>query len=153
MNDLVRNSIESRKSALFNAYDIKEQSILEKIEDLFNRINEFGESCSDSTDFETKFASSNLNQEYISLFTQIATTCSAKNYNEPNNSNVKSDEQYVKEEVASELGYELDEATRPLRRELRQEVYDEIRDIPGVGDALNIKQHIDFFGRFKKKNK
>ena len=151
MNDLVKTSIEGRKNAIFNAYEIKEQSILEKIEDLFNRINEFGESCNDSTDFETKFASSSLNQEYINLFTQIATTCTAKNYTTTNNTNVKSDEQYAKEELESDLRYAVDEATMPIRRQVRQEVYDEVRDIPVVGDALNIKQHIDFFGRFRKK--
>ena len=75
MNDLVKASIEGRKNAIFSAYDITEQSIIDKIEDLFKRINEFGETCTDSMDFESKFASSELNQEYVELFTEIATKC------------------------------------------------------------------------------
>ena len=33
----------------------------------------------------------------------------------------------------------------------RQEAYDTIRDIPIVGDAMTVKQHFDFFSRFRKK--
>lgn len=151
MNDLVKNSIEARKTAIFNGYDIKDDTILDKINSLFSKINDFGENCVDSTDFETKFASSELNQEYINLFTEIATKCSPKTYETTQNSDINSDGQYVLEDITSEIKYQAESAIQPLRTQARQEVYDKVRDIPVVGDVLNVKQHIDFFSRFKKK--
>lgn len=153
MNDLVKNSIESRKSAIFNAYNITEQSIIEKIEDLFKRINEFGENCNDNMDFENKFASSNLNQEYIQLFTEIATNCPQIVRQTQENRHVKSDAQYMAEEVASEIRYQTRNATEPIRRQMRQEAYNTARDMPVIGDILNVKQHIDLFNKFKRKKK
>jgi len=150
MNDLVRNSIESRKNAILSSYSITEQSVIDKIENLFKRITEFGESCSDSMDFENKFASSQLNQEYIQLFTEIATTCKQTiTHSEPRH--VKSDAQYIAEDIASEVRYQTRNVTEPIRRQIRQEVYNETRDMPIIGDIMTAKQHIDFFSRFKKK--
>ena len=149
MNDLVKSSIEGRKSAVYNSYNIEEQSIIDKIEDLFRRINEFGENCTDNMDFESKFAVSELNQEYIQLFTEIATTCTPI-VREVEERQVQSDE------LESELRYQAKEATLPMRRKMRQEAYDEARDTPIIGDVMNIKQHIDFFsrfGKFRKKKK
>ena len=151
MNDLVKASIESRKNAVFNAYNITEQSIIEKIDNLFKRINEFGENCTDSMDFESKFASSELNQEYIQLFTEIATGCSQIVRQSEENTNVKSDEEAILEDISSELKYQAKEAIQPIRSKIYQETYDEVRDIPIVGDILNVKQHVDFFSRFRKK--
>ena len=151
MNDLVKSSIESRKNAIFNAYNITEQNIIEKIENLFKRINEFGENCTDNIDFESKFASSELNQEYIQLFTEIATSCSQIVRQSEENTNVKSDEEAILEDISSELKYQAKEAIQPIRSKIYQETYDEVRDIPIVGDILNVKQHVDFFSRFKKK--
>ena len=150
MNDIVKANIEARKNAILGAYEIKEQDLLDSINDLFNRINELGESCSECGEFESKFASSSLNQEYIDIFTKIVTTCSPIT-RETETVRVKTTGEEIADEVASELKYQLEDATMPIRRELRQEAYDQVRDIPIVGDALNIKQHVDFFSRFKKK--
>ena len=105
MNDLVKNSIDSRKTAILNSYDITDQTLLGKIEDLFNRINELGDGCSEIMDFENKFAASELNQEYIQLFTEIATKCTPiiRQTEEPRH--VKSDGEYIKDEIASEIRY------------------------------------------------
>ena len=151
MNDLVKTSIEGRKNAIFSAYDIKEQSIIEKIEDLFRRINELGESCTDSMDFESKFASSDLNQEYIQLFTEIATNCKPIVRDDQGNKQVKSDAEYVAEEVASEIRYQARNVTGPIRRQAHQEVYDKARNTPVIGDIMYAKQLTDFFGKFNKK--
>ena len=151
MNDLVKNSIESRKSAILNAYDITDQGIIEKLNDLFNRINEFGENCADTTEFESKFASSQLNQEYIQLFTEIATSCKQIIRESGENRHVKSDAEYVAEEVASEIRYQARNATEPIRRQARQEVYDKARNTPVIGDIMYAKQLTDLFGKFKKK--
>ena len=151
MNNLVKSSIDARKNAIFNGYEITEQTILDKIDEVFKKINEFGENCVDSADFETKFASSPLNQEYISLFTEVATNCKQKTIESNDNSNIKTDEEYILEDIESEMIYQVENATQPLRRQITQEAFDEARDIPVVGDILNAKQHIDFFSRFKKK--
>ena len=151
MDGLVKRCIDARKEAFFNAYEINDEDIKNKIDDLFNRINEFGEGCSDSADFETRFASSDLNQEYIKLFTEVATTCKPIVYENKADEIIKTDDERLNEEITSEIKYQLENATMPLRRKARQEVYDKVRDIPGIGDAMEVKQHIDFFSRFKKK--
>lgn len=38
------------------------------------------------------------------------------------------------------------------RAAVNQKVMDTARGIPVVGDAMSIKQHVDFFKRFKKKD-
>lgn len=151
MDSIVKSSIDARKNAFTNSYNITDESLIKKIDDLFVRINELGESCKDATEFETAFASSPLNQEYINLFTEIATTSTPITY-ESNNTDVKSDDDYIKEEIDSELRYQADSLSQPIRRELHQEAYDKARDIPVVGNALDIKQKVGFFSRFKKNN-
>lgn len=147
----VESSIETRKQAFFNAYEINDSELIDKINVLFSKIEEFGRSCNDVMDFETKFASSDLNQEYINLFTEIGSKCSPKVYNsEP--VSVKSGASYIADDIASEVKYQADSLTQPMRHELYQETYDKARDIPVVGDVMNAKQHFDFFSRFKKKN-
>ena len=150
MNNLVQSNIDSRKSAIFNGYDISDKDILNQIEDLFNRINEFGNSCIDPTDFETKFATSPLNQEYIELFTKIATTCNAKTIEDNNVIPQKSLSQDIFDEIGSEVRYRIDDATQPMRRKANQEAFDKARDIPVIKDILNVNQHIDLFNKFKK---
>ena len=146
MNDIVRMSINARKDALYNGYEINDEALKTKIEDLFLRINTFGEECNES-DFEVKFASSPLNQEYINLFTEIATTCKAKMY-ESNNEVIE--EKTVGEEIAEDIAFEAKEAIQPIRGQIVREAIDQARDIPGVGEAIDIKNKIGFLSRFKK---
>ena len=148
MNDIVKSSIEARRNAFTNAYNITDEALIKKISELFNRINELGESCSDASEFETKFASSQLNQEYMDLFTEVATSSTPIIYE--STSSVKSDEDYIKEEIDSELKYQADSLSQPIRRELNQKAYDKVRDIPVVGNVLDVKQKVGFFSRFKK---
>ena len=153
MNDLVKTSIESRRTAIFNGYEITDQNLINKIEDLFKRINEFGETCADNMDFETKFAASELNQEYIQLFTEIATTCPQKAQETVENREIKSDAQYVLEDVGSEIKYQVDSATMPMRRQMREEAERTARNTPVVGEIMEAKQYADLFGKFFKKKK
>ena len=53
-------------------------------------------------DFETKFAASTLNQEYIQLFTEIATSYPQNVVETVENTNVKSDAEYALDEMARE---------------------------------------------------
>ena len=152
MNDLVKTSIDGRKNAIFSAYNVTDQSIIDKINELFSRINEFGESCTDNMDFETKFATSPLNQEYIGLFTEIATTCTPI-VREVEERQVQSDEEYRREEIKSEIRYQAREATLPARRQMHEETLKAARNAPVIGEVLEAKQYMDLFGRFKKKKK
>ena len=150
MNDLVKASIDSRKDAIFNAYDIKNQDTINKIEEYFKKVYDFGTNCSDNMDFETKFASSPLNQEYIDLFTLVATSETPKTISsEP--TDVKSNGDVIAENAVSDLKYMADDLSQPMRRQARQEAYDQARDIPVVGEVMTAKQHFDFFSRFRKK--
>ena len=151
MNDLIKQSIDSRKAAIFNMYEVIDQELINKIEDLFNRMMELGNTCSDNMDFETKLATSPLNQEYINLFTELSGKCSMKTVVSEDTNDSDGDSDNTTNEIASELKYQADELARPIRREIRQEAYDKVRDVPVVGDVLNVKQHVDFFSRFKKK--
>ena len=149
MNEIVKASIDGRKAAFYSAYNITDESLKNKIEELFNRINTFGEGYTDAGSFEAAFASSPLNQEYIDLFTAVATTSTPITY-ESSPTDVKSDEDYIKDEINSEIKYQADSLSQPLRRKAYQETYDAARDIPVVGNVLDVKQKIGFFSRFKK---
>ena len=146
MGELVKTSIDARKQAFYNAYEINDSELIKKVDDLFVKINEFG--LNHSSNFETEFLSSSLNQEYIDLFTLIASKCQPKVYETTNN--VKSDSEYLQDEVASELTYQTDELTRPIRRNIREKARSKAYDIPVLGDALTVKQHVDLFNKFKK---
>ena len=57
-------------------------------------------------------------------------------------------------DIESEARYIADDLTMPARRAARQEAYDKARDIPILGDALYVKQNVDFFnsitGKYNK---
>ena len=150
MNDIVKMSIDGRKNAFFSAYDIKDESLIKEIDELFNKIYEFGENCSNSTEFETSFATSPLNTEYINLFTKVAQSCPPI-VREEVPVNVKSDEEYLKEELESEARYRAREATLPARRIAREAATRAARRTPIVGDVMQAKQTLDLFGKFRKK--
>ena len=150
MDEIVKQSIESRKQAFFSAYNIVDKNIIKEIEGLFKKIEDLGKTCSDASEFETKFASSPLNQEYIDMFTKVAQSSEAK-ITPTQESDIPEEEEYERDETIGEAI--KDDVTRYARRKARQEAYDKVRDIPGVGTVLGVKQHIDFFSRFKKDKK
>ena len=150
MDSVVKASIDGRKTAFFSAYDIKDENLIKEIEELFNRIYEFGEDCKDSMQFETAFATSPLNTEYINLFTKVAQSCPPI-VREETPTNVKSDEEYLKEELESEARYQMREATLPARRIAREAATQAARRTPIVGDLMQAKQTLDLFGKFRNK--
>ena len=150
MDDLIRLSIDSRKQAIYNMYNVTDKELINKIDNLFDKIYEFGNSCTDNMDFETKFASNSLNQEYINLFTELSSKYSMKTIDTGDN-NVENDSENLNNNMVSDIKYQADELARPIRRKVKQEAYDKVRDVPVIGEALNVKQHVDFFSRFKKK--
>ena len=150
MNEMVKMSIDGRRNAFFSAYEINDDSITEEINDLFARIEEFGCTCKDATEFETAFATSPLNTEYINLFTKVAQTCKPIVY-ESEPQEVKSDEEILKEELESEAKYRMKEATLPARRVAREAVTQAARSTPVVGDLMQAKQTFDLFSKFRRK--
>ncbi len=154
MDEYVKQSIDSRRNALFASYDVKDAEILNKIEALFAEIEKLGKECSDAMDFEGKFAASPLNQKYLDLFTEVATKCQPK-VAAPAVDTTTMEADFKKGMAQGAAESIADEALRhvvPTRAAVHQKAYDAARDIPGVGEALSIKQHVDFFGRFRKKD-
>ena len=139
----INTAIKGRKDAFFAAYDIKDEKTLKSIDDLFARIEEFGKTCSDYADFEAKFAASPLNQEYIGLFTKVATTSTSKL--QPVEDAPKdeiSDEERLRREAADDARFAVKEAMSPLRHQAYEARTQALRSTK-VGDALfNLNNHI-----------
>ncbi len=151
MNELIKNSIDARKNAIYNAYEINDDKEKDKINDLFNRIEEFAKKYEDLGEFEANFASSPLNQEYIDLFTFVATNYKAKEYKQ--SETITNNNNEVLDEIGSEAKYLVDDLTHPARHAAREKFDSQLRDIPVVGDAIQAKQTFDLFNKFKKNKK
>lgn len=149
MNEIVKMSIDARENAIYTSYPNLDQKNKDKVLELFKRINELGNSCKDATEFETKFATSSLNEEYTKLFTDIASTNQIANLT---SGEEKEETSWLKKQIKEEIEYQVDSVTQPTRAKVRQEVMDKARETPVLGDAMYAKQIFDFLGKFKKKN-
>ena len=151
MDDTVKVSIKSRIEAIYNAYDINNDDVKNKIVDFNMKMDDLGYSCKDSADFEAKFAASPLCQEYTDLFAFVAANCPCKLVPVEDDPNAKSNGEVIAENAASDLKYMADDLTSPMRHQAYQATYDAARDVPVLGEVMTAKQHFDFFSRFKKK--
>ena len=154
MDDLIKNSIQSRKDSIFTVYEVTDKKLLKEIDDLFKKMEDLGKTCSDAADFETILASSSLNQEYINLFTKISQSSKyilKANDTEP--SHVKSTGEEIAEDIADEARYQMKEATLPARRLAREQAERQLRNTPIIGDIMHVKQHLDLFGGLRRKKK
>ena len=149
MNEYVKQSIDSRKIAFTNAYKLTDE-YQKKVNELFNKIEDFGRECNDAMDFETKFSTSSLNQEYIDLFSEIATKCEVITRDETLDPTVKSDKEYLMDEVKSEAKYVIDDITMPARRKAREEFDSKLRDTP-LGKLEQASNTLSVFRRIFKK--
>ena len=151
MNEYVKQSIEGRRMAFSSSYELND-IYKKKVDELFKRIEEFGNSCNDAMDFETKFMASPLNTEYNNLFTEIATNCKYI-LPPPVNSDVKSDAEYLRDEAISDAKYLAKDLTMPVRRAAREEFDKKMRDTP-LGKIEQASNTAWVFKRiFGKKNK
>lgn len=153
MDQYVKVSIDSRRDTIFNSFNVNDK-FKKKIDDLFKKIEELGKTCKDSADFEAKFAASPLNQEYMDLFTELATAGTVK----PLDDKAKKEQdqsmaEAVAEGVMSTAADNVKRAVLPTRASIHQKAYDEARKIPGVGEALHVKQYADLFGGFRRAKK
>ena len=144
MKEILKPSIESRKTALFSAYDIKDPGNLKTIEEFFKKLEAFADDYNDVMEFETAFASSPLSKEYSDLFVQIMNTECTSDGVAPV---VDTPSEYT---IQDEL---KDDLARATRRQIKRDAYDKARDISVVGKAMEVKQHFDFFNRFRNKDK
>ncbi len=71
MDTEITLSIEARRNALYNYYDLP-PDVRAKAEELFGRMEALVSECSDRADFETRFTASELNTEYNGLFSAFA---------------------------------------------------------------------------------
>ena len=138
MNEIVKQSIEGRKNAIFNSYDVSDKVLIDKIEDLFKRVMEFGEKFEDSSEFETEFAKSSLSNEYINIFVEIAKK--EIDANKPTTAEV------ITDRIASEIKNRV-MPSRAVRADARDQA---LRSIPVIGDAINLGQKIDLLNKFKR---
>lgn len=151
MDDQIKLSIDGRRAAFANAYELTPEAE-SKVANLFKDIEALGKSCKDSADFEAKLAASPLNQQYINLFTEIAQTCKSKLTDTP-------DPVLPPEQTAGDIAADLakteaelaiDGTVQHFRGRAYRAAYDKARDVPGVGDAISVRNKIDLLKRFKK---
>ena len=129
MDSVVKSCIDGRRMAFSSAYELTD-IYKKKVDELFKRIEEFGKTCTDAMDFESKFAASPLNKEYTDLFTEVASNCKYILPPPVDNPNIKSDAEYYKEEAISDAKYLAKDLTMPARRKAREEFDKKMRDTP-----------------------
>ena len=152
MDKYIKQSIEGRKNAIGATYEVSAE-MQKKIDALFGEIEKLGGKCKDVGDFEAKFAASPLNQEYMNLFTEIAT--GAVNKRAAGQVAESMAGGVVEGMARNALGNVV-----PTRASARQAVDDTLRKTPVVGDVIDISQkagyvaHLGklFGGRKKKKD-
>ena len=139
----IKTAINGRKDAFFTAYDITDQNVINDINELFGRIEELGKTCKDYLDFESKFAASPLNQEYINMFTKVATSCTSKLQPvEDKPADTESDSERLAKEAADDARFAVEEAMSPLRHQAYEARTQALRSTK-VGDAIfNLNNHI-----------
>ena len=152
MDSIIKQSIDGRKQAFASTYELTDV-YKKKVDELFKRIEEFGNNCSDAMDFETKFAASPLNKEYTDLFTEVASNCKYILAPPVDNPNAKSDAEYYRDEAISDAKYLAKDLTMPARRAAREEFDKKMRDTP-LGTIEQASNTAWVFKRlFGKKNK
>lgn len=146
MDAYIKQSIDSRKQAIFNTYDV-DAGGKKKIDSLFSEIEKLGNKCKDVTEFEAEFAKSPLNQQYLDLFTEIATTSTVKASVAPTPEKPKLGgivAEGIVEDVADRALNQVERSVLPTRAAVHQKAYDEARKVPGLGDAIDISEKASY---------
>ena len=127
---MVKSSVDARRASFSTAYELTAE-MEKEIDELFVRIEKFAASCSDAMDFENKFQNSDLNKEYIDMFTKVAKKCKPKQTSGGNNYvEEKSKGQKVLENIGSDAKYIADDLTMPARRQARMRMDSKLRNTP-----------------------
>ena len=145
MEESVKLSIDGRKNAIFNAYEVPD-NMQARIKELFNKIEELGKSCKDSADFEAKFASGPLNAEYTQLFTDLAMSGAKCKFGPAPGEIEEVDQAEVAKDLAKDYAeMEVEGAVQHVRGRAYRAAESKVRDIPVIGDAIDAKRKFDFF--------
>lgn len=151
MDEYIKQSIDSRKNAMSATYDISAE-MQKKIDSLFAEIEKLGKSSKDVGEFETKFQSGPLNQKYLDLFTEIATTStpkvSAGNVEKPSIGKIVAENAALG--VASNVVDRTKRAILPTRAQINQKATDKIRKTPIVGDVLDASEKASYASHLSK---
>ena len=139
MDKLIKQSIDARKAAYSNSFEI-DAKVQKKIDELFVEIEKLGEKCKDTGEFEAEFQKSPLNQEYMDLFTEIATKDTTKNV-------IKGAAVGVAQSAAEQA---LQNAVPTTRAAVHQKAYDVARSVPGLGDAIDIAEKASYAAHLGK---
>ena len=138
MDKTIKQSIDVRKAAYANSFEIDAET-QKKIDALFSEIEKLGEKCKDAGEFEAEFSNSPLNQKYMDLFTEIATKSAAKNV--------------AKGAAVGVVQSAAEQALRnvvPTRATVHQKAYDEVRKVPGVGNAIDVAEKASYGAHLAK---
>lgn len=136
MDGYIKQSISTRRDAIEAFYGAGAEG-KKKVADLFDEIEELGDKCKDVGEFEAEFAKSPLNQKYLDLFTELSIAgAGASGDATRNRASVVVDG--VVEGVADRALDEAKWAVLPTRAVVHQKAYDEVRKVPGLGDAIDI---------------
>ncbi len=138
MDQYIKNSIDARRNALSASYSIP-TSMQKKVDNLFKDIEELGKKCKDVSEFEAEFAKSQLNQQYLDLFTEIAKSSVAKAVAKG-----------AAIDVAESMANQAIRTVLPTRAAVHQKASDEMRSIPVVGDAIDIGQKASYAAHIGK---
>lgn len=149
MDQYVKMSIDGRKSAITGSFKLDEKA-QKKVDELFSEIEKLGKECKDASEFETKFQASPLNQKYMDLFTEVATSSASKQAagNVAASMAAGAAEGALRNAVGSAM---------PTRASVHQKARDVAMDVPVLGDAIDISEKAGYVGHlaglFKKKKK
>ena len=148
MDQYVKMSIDGRKNAITGSFSLNDK-MQKKVDDLFAEIEKLGKECKDAGEFETKFQASPLNQKYMDLFTEIATSTTTSQAAKQAAVGMAGS---VAESVARNA---IGNAVPTTRAAVHQKAYDAARDVPVLGDAIDLGQKASYAkhlaGLFKKK--
>lgn len=158
MDKYIKQSIDMRKDAIFKAYKL-DKAGEKKVADLFAEMEKLGAKCKDVSEFEAEFSKSPLNQKYLDLFTEIATSSSPKAA--ASKASLKEVGKMVAGgAVAGIAENAVDQAINdvvPTRAAVHQKISDAARSVPVLGDAIDIGQKASYathLGKlFKRKKK
>ena len=147
MDEYIKQSIDARRNAFSASFEISAK-MQEKIDALFAEIEKLGAKCKDVGEFEAEFSKSPLNQKYMDMFTEIATGATAKTV--------------AKGAAVGAVQSAAEQALRkvvPTRAAVHQKAYNEVRKVPGLGNAIDISEKASYamhlgklFGKRKKKD-
>ena len=153
MDEYIQNSINVRKSTIYDNYHNVPPEIEAKINDIFERMVEFGEKYTDVLEFENDLQQSDLNKEYVAIFTDLAmvngpdsisfkdSAFNPKNYSSDDLKTI------AKDTIKQDIRYRINDAITEKRHETYIERDQALRDIPVVGEVIQAKRTMDTLGR------